>query len=109
MAKLITVSRAENEVKRLQHYIQLAESYEANTIEKWIIKEYAFTNSLVEVVKRANDKSYTNNGKPIDKAYAISVINGKAQDELHRLLKSGYKQKIKPNKRLQGQATYYQS
>lgn len=99
MAKLITVSRAEEEVKRLQYYIELAESYEADTLEKWVIKEYAFTNSLIEVVKRANSKGYIKNGNPIDKHYVVSIVNGKAQDELHRLLKSWYNQKIKPNKK----------
>jgi hypothetical protein len=98
MAKLITVSRAEKEIKRLQHYIELAESYEADTLEKWVIKEYAVTNSLVEVIKRANEKGYSNNGKPIDKPYVVSIVNGKALDELHRLLKSGYNHKIKPSK-----------
>ncbi|MDQ0999780.1 hypothetical protein QFZ28_000180 [Neobacillus niacini] len=109
MAKLITVSNAQKEIKRLQHYVDLVESYEADTLEKWIIKEYAFTNSLVEVAKRANDKGFTLNGEPIDKTYAVSIVNGKAQDELHRLLRLGYQQKIKPNKRSQGQVSYYQN
>jgi hypothetical protein len=46
MEKLITVRRAKEEIKRLQEYIDLAESYEADTLEKLIIKEYAFTNSM---------------------------------------------------------------
>ena len=51
-SKLITVERAEKEINRLQKYIELVENYEANTLEKWIVKEYAYTNSVVEVVKR---------------------------------------------------------
>lgn len=50
MAKLITVQRAEKAMQQLQYYI-LVESYEADTLEKWIIKEYAYTNRLVEVNK----------------------------------------------------------
>jgi hypothetical protein len=37
--KLITVSRAEAEIRRLQQYINLVEEYQANTLEKWIIKD----------------------------------------------------------------------
>jgi hypothetical protein len=54
--KLITVSRAQAEIKRLQQYISLVEEYQADTLEKWIIKEYAYTNSITEVVKRATAK-----------------------------------------------------
>ncbi|MEK5499617.1 hypothetical protein [Bacillus sp. FSL M8-0168] len=100
MPKLITVQRAYDEIKRLQHYIELAETYEADTLGKWIIKEYAYTNSITEVVKRANSKGFTYNGAPLDKQYVTSIISGKATDELHRLLRSGYRLKIKPHKRV---------
>ena len=89
--KLITPQRAKEEVKRLQEYIELVESYQADTLEKWIVKEYAFTNSMVEVVKRANDRGFANNGSPIDKKFVVSIINSsKVNDELHRLLRRGY-------------------
>ena len=42
-SKLITVERAEKEINRLQKYIELVENYEADTLEKWIVKEYAYT------------------------------------------------------------------
>ena len=78
LMKLITPQRAKEEVKRLQEYIELVESYEADTLEKWIVKEYAFTNSMVEVVKRANDRGFTNNGSLIDKSkpFATSLLDG---------------------------------
>jgi hypothetical protein len=88
--KLITVSRAEAEIKRLQHYITLVEDYQADTLEKWIIKEYAYTNSINEVVKRANAKGIT-----LDQAYAKSVLKGKATGELHKMLQSGYLARLK--------------
>lgn len=53
--KLITVPRAQDEIKRLQHYITLVEEYKVDSLEKWIIKEYAYTNRITKVVKRAND------------------------------------------------------
>lgn len=59
----------------------MVDNYEADTLEKWIIKEYAYTNSITEVVKRANAKGMT-----LDQDYAKSVLKGRACDELHRLL-----------------------
>ncbi|MEF7664378.1 MULTISPECIES: hypothetical protein [Bacillus cereus group] len=39
MGKLITVERAKREIKKLQEYVDLVESYEADTLEKLIITE----------------------------------------------------------------------
>src|SRR3954466_3171804 len=94
-SKLITVERAEKEINRLQKYIELVENYEANTLEKWIVKEYAYTNSIVEVVKMINDRGFTINERPVDKKYVTSILNGKIMDELHRLLRLDYRQRIK--------------
>ena len=99
MAKLITVERAEKEIARLQEYVNLVESYKVDSLESWIIKEYAYTNSMLEVVKRAEAEGKNKDGSPIDKLYVSTVLNGRPNDKLHRLLLSGYKQKIKPNKK----------
>lgn len=92
-SKLITVPRAQAEIRRLQQYITLVEEYQADTLEKRIIKEYAYTNSITEVVKRANAKGMT-----LDQAYAKSVLKGKASDDLHKMLKFGYLARLKPKK-----------
>ncbi|WML45470.1 hypothetical protein [Neobacillus sp. PS3-40] len=99
MTKLITVQKAKDEVKRLQEYLDLVEDYEANTLEKWIIKEFAITNSLVEVTKRANARGLTLNGSLIDKEYVKSIICGKSTDKLHRLLRLGFNKRIKTIKK----------
>ncbi|MFP5114834.1 hypothetical protein ACSU64_20990 [Bacillaceae bacterium C204] len=91
--KLITVLRAQSEIRRLKQYITLVEEYQTDTLEKWIIKEYAYTNSITEVVKRANAKGIT-----LDQIYAKSVLKGKASDALHRMLRSGYLARLKPKK-----------
>jgi hypothetical protein len=95
LAKLITVQRAQAEIQKLQYFINLAESYSADTLEKWIIKEYAYTNSILEIIKRANARNFTNNGSPIEREFVISVLASKASDELHKTMKSGYKRKAR--------------
>jgi phage tail protein X len=91
--KLITVPRAEAKIRRLQQYITLVEEYQADTLEKWIIKEYAYTYSITEIVKRANAK-----GMALDQAYAKSVLKGKASDELHKTLRAAYLPRLKSKK-----------
>jgi len=99
MTRLMTVKRAKDEIKRLQEYVDLVETYQAETLEKMIIKEYAYTSSIVGVIKELNGKGFTHNGEPIDRDYVVSVINSsKTTGELHRLLRLGYRAKIKPNK-----------
>jgi hypothetical protein len=100
MAKLITVKKAKEEIVRLQEYINLVDSYEVSTLDTWIIKEYALTNSIKEVVKQGIAIGMIQpNGEPLDKAFVVSVINGKATDKLHRLVRSGYRLRIKPSQK----------
>jgi hypothetical protein len=91
MGKLITVEKAQKEIMRLKQYVALVEDYKADTLDKWIIKEYAYTNSIVKVIRSANQK-----GISVTPEYAKSVIKGKPTDELHKFLKSGYLERIRP-------------
>ncbi|WHZ04957.1 hypothetical protein QNH48_10185 [Neobacillus sp. YX16] len=95
MSSLITVRRAKDEIKRLQYYVYLVENYEADTLEKFIIKEYAITNSMFEVTRNLNRRGLIIDGKPVEKEYVSSVITGKPYDELHRMPRSGYLKRTK--------------
>jgi hypothetical protein len=95
LVKLITLKKARSEIKRLQEYVDLVEGYKVDTLEKWIVKEYAYTNSIVKVTEKAIEQGLTINGSLIDKAFIKNVIDGKATDKLHRILKSGYQQRVK--------------
>ncbi|SDQ06697.1 hypothetical protein [Virgibacillus salinus] len=97
--KLITLDKAIKEVERLKTYIELIEEYETDTLEKWVIKQYALTNSIKKIIEIAEVEGMTNSDLPLDRKYISGVINGKVMDELHRVLRQGYRQKIKPNKR----------
>lgn len=98
--KLIKLDKAKAEVERLQRYIDLVEDYETDTLNKWIIKQYALSNSIKKILEEANETGVTNDdGVPLDRKYITGVINGTVMDELHRILRLGYRRKIKPNKR----------
>lgn len=93
--KLVTVKKAKEEIKRLQEYIDLVESYHADTLERLIIKEYALSNSIAEVLRVLEHRHILKNGKPVEKQDALDVIKSKPQDKLHRLVKSAYMAKTK--------------
>jgi len=95
VSKLITVERAQKEVERLQHYLKLVEEYETDTLDKWIIKQYAITNSLKRVVEKAQEQYFVE----IEREYIVGVIKSKPKDELHKMMKAGYMLKTRPNRR----------
>ncbi|MCM3692207.1 hypothetical protein [Neobacillus niacini] len=95
MAQLITYKRAKKEVERLKAYIDLVENYNASTIEKQIIREYAYTNSGSEIARVFEQRGIKMNGKVITKEDVLGIIKGRPTDELHKLLKSGYMTRTK--------------
>jgi len=99
LSKLITVEKAQKEVERLKNYLTLVEKYETDTMERWIIKQYAITNSIKQIVIRAREQGFTLNGKEIERNYITEVIKSKPKDELHKILKSGYLYKTRSNRR----------
>ncbi|UAL49802.1 hypothetical protein K7887_22820 (plasmid) [Sutcliffiella horikoshii] len=95
-SKLMTYYRAKRELERLNRYISLVDEYPSTTLEQWIIKEYAITNSLVEVARRANENGLRINGEmEIDRDYVVFVVDSKpkSDDDLHKLLRSAYRAK----------------
>ena len=78
--------------------MDLVEKYEMDTLEKWIIKQYAITNSMKKIIEIAAEEEITNNGDPLDHQFILGLINGDTMDELHRVLRLGYRRKVRPGK-----------
>jgi uncharacterized protein YceH (UPF0502 family) len=92
---IISVEKAKEEILRLQQYIELVETYEANTLDKLIIKEYALTNSIDKTIKAVNAAGYAINQKEVDRDYVVSLLKKRGRDDLHKLVRSAYMQKTK--------------
>ncbi|OCA86022.1 hypothetical protein A8F94_14355 [Bacillus sp. FJAT-27225] len=99
MNKLMTIKKAEMEIKWLQHFINLFNSYQVINLNKWIIKEYARTNSINKVVVKAKENNILHNGEVITKQLVIGIINSSPKDELHKIVQMGYKLKLKNNRK----------
>lgn len=94
MAKLITIQKAKEEIQRLQTYIKLVATYNAETIEKVIIKEYALTNSINKVLEILIKR-----GIEIEREDIVKVIKSNPKDELHRIIRKGYMLRTKHSRR----------
>ncbi len=93
------IEKAKEEIRKLQEFVELAESYRPDTPERHIIREYAFHNSMPLVIKNLNKKGILKDGAEIIKKDVIYVLNSKPKDELHRIIQSWYKRKISSNKK----------
>lgn len=89
---------AKEEMKSIQNYLSLVENYKVNTIFNWIVKQYALTNSIPGVVRRARDEEDHKFFEEVDREKVLSVLNSPAVDELHKIVIKGYKAKIRRKK-----------
>lgn len=94
MKKFLKYNNAVELKNELDNFINLVDSYEVHNEADWIIKSYAFTNSIAGVVNLSlKEKSvYSEN---INKDKVLQILNDKPRNELHRIIISGYKKKIR--------------
>ncbi|MFC5602454.1 hypothetical protein [Sporosarcina koreensis] len=94
--RYMTVDRAREEIQRLQRYVDLVESYEADTLEKFIIKKYALTGSLDKTLDLVHVFEF---GDHIEKEDLVAVIRQRGKDELHKTVRSWYMQRTRAIRR----------
>ncbi|PSL42115.1 hypothetical protein B0H99_101363 [Planomicrobium soli] len=99
MKRFPTVGEAKKEIESLQSFIMLAEAYPEETIEQQIIKLYAYTGSIKEVVSEINIERTKQQLELIDNTFVSEVIQSKPADPLHKLLRSNYMSKTKHNRK----------
>ncbi len=92
------VEKAKEEIRDLQKFIELTESYQADTPERHIIREYAYYNSIPIVIKSLREKGITKEGKEIEKQDVLDILKAKPVDDLQRIIQSWYKQKVRGTK-----------
>jgi hypothetical protein len=79
----MTLDRAKKEIKSLQYYVDLIESYEPINLEQEIVKEYAITNSISKVCEKLT----------VSHENVVDVITSRGKNELHKMVRSGYMKK----------------
>lgn len=95
MKRLPTVSEAKTEIRSLQSFVQLVEEYQTKTLEQKILKTYAYTGSIKEVVSQLNQVLEDVNLPLIDAALVTDLLKSKPKDQLHRILRTNYLNKTR--------------
>lgn len=87
MAKsFMTLDRAKKEIEKLQDYVELVESYQPQSIEQEIVREYALTSSIKAVTHKLG----------VEHQKVVEVLKKKSpKDKLHQFVRAGYLQKLK--------------
>lgn len=95
MKRLPTVAEAKTEIRSLQDFVQLVEEYQAHTLEQKVLKTYAYTGSIKEVVTRLNREIESEHLALIDATFVTELLKSKPQDQLHRVLRTNYLSKTR--------------
>ena len=95
MRQLPKLAKAKEELTFLQEFIVLTESYEETTLQQQIIKRYAITGSMVQVVVQLNAERQQEGLLPIESSYVSEVIRSKPNDPLHKMVRSQYMKKTR--------------
>lgn len=91
--KLITYTNAKSQLLSLQKYINLVDQYDdKSSIEAWIIKNFAVTNSISKIIKESNEVDFPFDKSLINREYIKNVLlaDNKNTDELQEILKKSY-------------------
>jgi hypothetical protein len=100
--KLVQVDKAKEEIiklheeiRELERFIEIAESYEADTFEKKVIKEYAFIGNVATVATKMNEAGYSIEGRKLISNDISEIIKQKPIDELHKFVRKSFMQRRK--------------
>lgn len=99
IVKLTTVHKAKEEIGRLKILLKLVESCYPTTPELTMIKEYACLGSLNKAVEKLNSVGMTITRRPVGSADVSDAIKAKGNDELHKIVRSGYLYKTRAARR----------
>lgn len=90
MPAFLTVEKAKEQKEFLDHYLELIENYNPDTIEKKIIFEYAHFGSALKVYELLSRV------KLIDSYdFVLDVIKSEPIDELHEIIRKDYMMRTK--------------
>ncbi|MEK5173216.1 hypothetical protein NST63_08485 [Heyndrickxia sp. FSL W8-0496] len=92
----LEITKAEEYIIKLKEFIELVETYEADTFEKLVIKNYAIIGSVAKVANKLNEEGYRHeSGRKYISNDITEIIQSKPTiDELHSLVKDIQKKNI---------------
>ena len=83
----MNIEQAKQQIKELEEYIQLIETYQANTFEQESVFLYVQLESVSKVADELNKKGYKVGNRRVISKDVSDVIRSKPTDEMHVLAK----------------------
>jgi len=68
---------------------------EIKDLDDWVVKNYALTNSISGVIKNSLVDELQFDANLVTRQQIIKVLNDKPKNELHKIVRKGYKSKIR--------------
>ena len=93
--KILVVDKAKKEIEKLQHFVNLAESYQPITLDQMAIHQYAYLGSVKKVAEKLNALGCKIDGQKIESSDISNIIKRRPKDELHSFIKKSYTVKVK--------------
>lgn len=93
--KILVVDKAKKEIEKLQHFVNLAETYQPVTLDQMAIHQYAYLGSVKKVAEKLNGLGCKIEGRKIEPSDISNIIKRRSKDELHSFLKKSYTVKVK--------------
>lgn len=83
------IDKSEKYISDLKKYIDLIENYNADSLEKLVIKYYALIGRVDKVATKINEEGYRIDGRKYTSNDITAIIQSKTTiDELHEMVRS---------------------
>jgi hypothetical protein len=89
----MNIKEAKEQIKELQDYIQLIESYQATTFEEKALYLYVQLESVSKVANELNKNGYKVGNRKVISKDVSDIIRSKQTDDMHALAKKFFKGK----------------
>lgn len=81
------IEQAREEIKKLENYIEMIESYNPDTFEKEALLEYVLIENVNMVASTLNERGYRIGNRKVVGKDVSDIIRKKETDQIHKLAK----------------------
>lgn len=83
----MNVEQAKAKIKELENYIDMVETYKADSLDKEAIRGYVLIENVNKVASELNEKGYKIGNRKIIGKDVSDIIRGRVTDDMHALAK----------------------
>ncbi|NEY20512.1 hypothetical protein G4D61_11150 [Bacillus ginsengihumi] len=87
----MNIEEAKQQIKEIENYINLVETYEPKTFEEDAIKTYVLIESVNKAAVELNEKGYRVGNRKVCGKDITNIILSKPKDDLHKIAQQMFK------------------